>query len=544
MTADPIFHLFSKNQMSTFTARDLNAALWSAADEMRKIMSADVYKDYLLGLVFYKALSDKMLVEAYDLLNDEKPESLDAAQIAYTEALTDGSWEDLSLELNNRFGCVIHPRRTFTAFYNQINARTFMLSELRQAFRDIEAASGGTYEGLFEDFDIDSKDLGKTPDKRNEMISSVIKALAHIDFNDYPEDALGDAYEYLIAQFASESGKKAGEFYTPQSVSQIIARLVTAGQNTKYGFTVYDPAMGSGSLLLQIRNQIRNDDAKGIDNKGAVHFFGQELKNQTYNLARMNMMLHRVPGANQHLRNGDTLDADWPTDEPTNFDAVVMNPPYSQKYDARESLLTDPRFAAYKKLPPASKADFAFLLHGFYHLKDTGTMGIVLPHGVLFRGGAEGTIRETLLRNGNIYAVIGLPSGIFFSTGIPTCVVILKKNNTDRSVFFVDASKEFRKEGPRNYLDPKHIDKIVEAVLKREDVEKFAHLATFEEIQGNDFNLNVPRYIDNSEEEKEVDIQSTFSELAKLDQQEAEVNLQLSKFFKELGICLDEKVMK
>lgn len=544
MTADPIFHLFSKNQMSTFTARDLNAALWSAADEMRKIMSADVYKDYLLGLVFYKALSDKMLVEAYDLLNDEKPESLDAAQIAYTEALTDGSWEDLSLELNNRFGCVIHPRRTFTAFYNQINARTFMLSELRQAFRDIEAASGGTYEGLFEDFDIDSKDLGKTPDKRNEMISSVIKALAHIDFNDYPEDALGDAYEYLIAQFASESGKKAGEFYTPQSVSQIIARLVTAGQNTKYGFTVYDPAMGSGSLLLQIRNQIRNDDAKGIDNKGAVHFFGQELKNQTYNLARMNMMLHRVPGANQHLRNGDTLDADWPTDEPTNFDAVVMNPPYSQKYDARESLLTDPRFAAYKKLPPASKADFAFLLHGFYHLKDTGTMGIVLPHGVLFRGGAEGTIRETLLRNGNIYAVIGLPSGIFFSTGIPTCVVILKKNNTDRSVFFVDASKKFRKEGPRNYLDPEHIDKIVDAVLKREDVEKFAHLATFKEIQGNDFNLNIPRYVDNSEEEEEIDISSTFAELTKLNNQESEVDLQLSKYFKELGFAFEEMSIK
>jgi len=544
VTADPIFHLFSKNQMSTFTARDLNAALWSAADELRKIMSADVYKDYLLGLVFYKALSDKMLVEAYDLLNDEKPESLDAAQIAYTEALTDGSWEDLSLELNNRFGCVIHPRRTFTAFYNQINARTFMLSELRQAFRDIEAASGGTYEGLFEDFDIDSKDLGKTPDKRNEMISSVIRALAHIDFNDYPEDALGDAYEYLIAQFASESGKKAGEFYTPQSVSQIIARIVTAGQNTKYGFTVYDPAMGSGSLLLHIRNQIRNDDAKGIDNKGAVHFFGQELKNQTYNLARMNMMLHRVPGTNQHLRNGDTLDADWPTDEPTNFDAVVMNPPYSQKYDARESLLTDPRFAAYKKLPPASKADFAFLLHGFYHLKDTGTMGIVLPHGVLFRGGAEGTIRETLLRNGNIYAVIGLPSGIFFSTGIPTCVVILKKNNTDRSVFFVDASKEFRKEGPRNFLDPEHIDKIVDAVLRREDVEKFAHLATFEEIQGNDFNLNIPRYVDNSEEEDEIDITATFSEIAKLDILEKEVDFKLEEFFKELGINLYEKVRK
>ena len=536
MTADPIFHLFSKNQMSSFTARDLNTALWSAADEMRKIMSADVYKDYLLGLVFYKALSDKMLVEAYDLLNDEKPESLDAAQIAYTEALMDGSWEDLSLELNNRFGCVIHPRRTFTAFYNQINARTFMLSELRQAFRDIEAASGGTYEGLFEDFDIDSKDLGKTPDKRNEMISSVIKALAHIDFNDYPEDALGDAYEYLIAQFASESGKKAGEFYTPQSVSQIIARLVTAGQNTKYGFTVYDPAMGSGSLLLQIRNQIRNDDAKGIDNKGAVHFFGQELKNQTYNLARMDMMLHRVPGSNQHLRNGDTLDADWPTDEPTNFDAVVMNPPYSQKYDARESLLTDPRFAAYKKLPPASKADFAFLLHGFYHLKDTGTMGIVLPHGVLFRGGAEGTIRETLLRNGNIYAVIGLPSGIFFSTGIPTCVVILKKNNTDRSVFFVDASKEFRKEGPRNYLDPEHINKIVDAVLKRENVEKFAHLAAFEQIENNEFNLNIPRYVDIADEEESINIEESLKELTSLEVKEKAIDSELENFLTELGI--------
>lgn len=528
--------------MLPLTARELHTALWSAADEMRRVMSADVYKDYLLGLVFYKALSDKMLVEAYDLLNDEKPESLDAAQIAYTEALTDGSWGDLSQELNNRFGCVIHPKRTFTAFYNQINGRTFMLSELRQAFRDIEAASGGIYEGLFEDFDIDSKDLGKTPDKRNEMISSVIKALAHIDFNDYPEDALGDAYEYLIAQFASESGKKAGEFYTPQAVSQIIARIVTEGQNTKYGFTVYDPAMGSGSLLLQIRNQIKNDESTGVDNKKAIHFFGQELKNQTYNLARMNMMLHRVPGTNQHLRNGDTLDADWPTDEPTNFDAVVMNPPYSQKYDARESLLADPRFAPYKKLPPASKADFAFLLHGFYHLKETGTMGIVLPHGVLFRGGAEGTIRETLLRNGNIYAVIGLPSGIFFSTGIPTCIVILKKNNPDRSVFFVDASKEFRKEGPRNYLDPEHIDQIVDAVLKREDVEKFAHLATFEEIQGNDFNLNIPRYIDNSEEEEAIDIESTFFELTKLGQQETEVDSQLSKLFKELGICFDEKV--
>lgn len=521
--------------MATLTARDLNASLWAAADEMRRVMSADVYKDYLLGLVFYKALSDKMLVDAYDLVNDEKPESLEAAQTAYEEAFADAeTWEDLKSELLARYGCVIMPTLTFTAFYRDVNNRTFMLSDLRTAFRNIEASGGGVYEGLFEDFDVDSKDLGKTPDKRNEMIASVIKALAHIDFNDYPEDALGDAYEYLISQFASESGKKAGEFYTPQSVAKIIAKIVTHGQSDRYGFTVYDPTMGSGSLLLQIRNCIENTD--GRDNKSAIHFFGQELKNQTYNLARMNMMLHRVKESHQHLRNGDTLDADWPTDEPTNFDAVVMNPPYSQKYDARESLLTDPRFATFKKLPPASKADYAFLLHGFFHLKDTGTMGIVLPHGVLFRGGSEGVIRKKLLEGGNIASVIGLPAGIFFSTGIPTCVLILKKNNTDRSVLFVDASKEFRKEGPRNYLDQDHIEKIVDAVFKRKDVEKFAHLATFEEIQSNDFNLNIPRYIDNSEEEEEIDITAIFADLSALDKQEAAIDKDLNKFLSELSI--------
>ena len=345
----------------------------------------------------------------------------------------------------------------------------------------------------------------------------MISKLAAIDFTLYPEDALGDAYEYLISQFASESGKKAGEFYTPHAVSTLIARIVTHGQDTKYGFTVYDPTCGSGSLLLQIRNFIKDDVKNGIDRTHAVQYFGQEIKNQTFNLARMNMMLHRVPGSLQHLRNGDTLDADWPTDEPTNFDAVVMNPPYSQKYDAVDGLLTDPRFAPYKKLPPASKADFAFLLHGFYHLKDTGTMGIVLPHGVLFRGGVEGT-------------------GIFFSTGIPTCIVVLKKNNPDRSVFFIDGSKEFRKKRAKNFLDPEHIEKLYTTYVDRKDVEKYAHLATYDEIEKNDFNLNIPRYVDSSEEEEGIDLQATFDELAKLEEEEKEVDAKLAEFFRELGI--------
>ena len=522
------------------TARDLNAALWAAADEMRQVMSADVYKDYLLGLVFYKALSDKILVEAYDLLNDMKPESLEVAQQSYEEAgVNEETWGDLKAELEDRFGCAILPNMTFSAFYQQINDRTLMLDNLSQAFRDVEAGGGGVYSGLFDDFDIQSKDLGKTPDKRNSMISAVISKLAAIDFSQYPEDALGDAYEYLISQFASESGKKAGEFYTPHAVSTLIARIVTHGQDAKYGFSVYDPACGSGSLLLQIRNFIKNDEENGVDNKHAVQFFGQELKNQTYNLARMNMMLHRVPGSLQHLRNGDTLDADWPTDEPTNFDAVVMNPPYSQKYDAVEGLLTDPRFAPYKKLPPASKADFAFLLHGFYHLKDTGTMGIVLPHGVLFRGGAEGVIREELLKKGNIYAVIGLPAGIFFSTPIPTCVVVLKKNNPDRSVLFIDGSKEFRKERAKNFLDPEHIEKLFTTYVERKDVEKYAHLATYDEIEKNGFNLNIPRYVDTSEEEEEIDLQAAFAELTRLEKEEKEVDAKLADFFKELGISFD-----
>lgn len=519
--------------MENLNQKSLNAALWAAADELRKTMSADVYKDYLLPLVFYKSLSDRMLYEASDLL-EENPDTLVEAQRIYEDASKGEDWDLLQEELALRFGCVLAPQFTFTSFYDQVNHQTFLLSNLAQAFRDLEQAQGEHYEGLFEDFDVDSKDLGKTPAKRNELIASVIIALSDLNFNDYSDDALGDAYEYLIAQFASESGKKAGEFYTPRSVSELIAQIVTYGQQDKVGFSVYDPAMGSGSLLLQPRNYLNNTPE--LNRRDKIQFFGQELKNQTYNLARMNMMLHKVPTAMQHLRNGDTLDADWPVEEPTNFDAVVMNPPYSQKWDAKEALLTDPRFAPYKKLPPASKADYAFLLHGFYHLKETGTMGIVLPHGVLFRGSSEGTIRETLLKNGRIYAVIGLPPGIFFSTPIPTCILVLKKDNESREVLFIDASKEFTKDKAKNILEEKHIEKIFKTYKERKDVEGFAHLATFEEIERNDFNLNIPRYVDSMPKEEEIDINSVFDDLETIDKELSVLTKELNKELKELGI--------
>lgn len=375
-------------------AKELFSALWSAADEMRAKMSADVYKDYLLGLVFYKSLSDKYLASVADLLENRHDMSMDEAQKLYEQTEKEGQedWEDLCEELKNTYGCFIQPQYTFTAFYNQINSSEFRLENLKQAFREIEKSQGSTYDGLFDDFDIQSKDLGKNPMECNMTISAVIKALSDINFAEYGDDALGDAYEYLIAQFASESGKKAGEFYTPQAVSKIIAKIVTNGREKKQDFSIYDPCCGSGSLLLQIKNCMYREGNK--DYSKFVQFFGQEINNQTYNLARMNMMLHRVPPEYQHLNNGDTLSTDWPVEEPTNFDACAMNPPYSLKWNALDSLMTDNRFQHYERLAPKSTADYAFLLHGFYHLKTDGVMGIVLPHGVLFRGGQKGSLEN------------------------------------------------------------------------------------------------------------------------------------------------------
>lgn len=322
-----------------------------------------------------------------------------------------------------------------------------------------------------------------------------MKELAVLDVAGHAGDMLGDAYEYLIGQFATDSGKKAGEFYTPQPVAKLMTQIAFLGREDQLGFTIYDATMGSGSLLL---------NAKKYSHKPqTVVYFGQELNTSTYNLARMNMILHGVPVENQFLHNADTLDEDWPTQEPTNFDGVLMNPPYSAKWSASSGFMADPRFSPFGKLAPQSKADFAFLLHGYYHLKqDNGVMAIVLPHGVLFRGNAEGTIRKALLEEGAIDTVIGLPANIFFNTSIPTTVIILKKNRTNRDVYFIDASKEFDKGKNQNIMTDAHIEKILEAYKSREEIDKFAHLASYEEIVENDYNLNIPRYVDTFEEEE------------------------------------------
>ena len=479
---------------TTQTSQSLYQALWNSADVLRSKMDANDYKSYILGMVFYKYLSDKMLFFVAETM-EEGSESLEAALEVYRSYYEDAdTHEDLLAVMKDELNYSIKPELTFTALVARVNEGTFQLEDLAQGFRDIEQ-SDELYENLFEDIDLYSKKLGATPQKQNQTVAAVMKQLAVLDVAGHAGDMLGDAYEYLIGQFATDSGKKAGEFYTPQPVAKLMTQIAFLGREDQLGFTIYDATMGSGSLLL---------NAKKYSHKPqTVVYFGQELNTSTYNLARMNMILHGVPVENQFLHNADTLDEDWPTQEPTNFDGVLMNPPYSAKWSASSGFMADSRFSPFGKLAPQSKADFAFLLHGYYHLKqDNGIMAIVLPHGVLFRGNAEGTIRKALLEEGAIDTVIGLPANIFFNTSIPTTVIILKKNRTNRDVYFIDASKEFDKGKNQNIMTNAHIEKILEAYKSREEIDKFAHLASYEEIVENDYNLNIPRYVDTFEEEE------------------------------------------
>lgn len=450
-------------------SKDLISVLWSGADILRSKMDANEYKNYLLGIIFYKYLSDSFLIKVYDLIYDEKPESLKVALDTYREALKEKSSEELIEEIKSTCHYVIEPELTYTSFAEAARNNSFNREQLQKAFNNIEQ-SDPLFSDLFTDIDLYSNRLGTGDQKQSNTISNLLKEIDKADLLNTDADVLGNAYEYLIGQFASETGKKAGEFYTPQAVSKILTRIAISGQEDKMGLAVYDPCMGSGSLLL---------NAKKYSTKPMnIKYYGQELMTSTYNLARMNMFLHGIAPENQILHNGDTLDSDWPTDEETDFNMVLMNPPYSAKWSATTGFLQDERFSDYGVLAPKSKADYAFLLHGLYHLKNNGTMAIVLPHGVLFRGAAEGKIREKLLRSGNIYAVIGLPANLFYNTSIPTCILILKKHREGRDVLFIDASKKFEKGKKQNAMTDEHIESIIELYHKRETVEKEAYLAS------------------------------------------------------------------
>ena len=491
-------------------SRDLIRVLWSGADILRSKMDANEYKDYLLGIVFYKYLSDSFLIKAYDLIYDERPQNLKAALEAYREALADESAEELKEQVREECHYVIEPDLTYTCFADAARNNAFSREQLQKAFNNIEQ-SDPLFADLFTDIDLYSNRLGTGDQKQSDTISGLIREIDRADLLNTDSDVLGNAYEYLIGQFASETGKKAGEFYTPQAVSKILTRIAIAGQEEKRGLSVYDPCMGSGSLLLNARRYAAEPDY--------IKYYGQELMTSTYNLARMNMFLHGIVPENQKLHNGDTLDGDWPTDEETDFNMVLMNPPYSAKWSAAVGFLQDERFSDYGVLAPKSKADYAFLLHGLYHLKSSGTMAIVLPHGVLFRGAAEGKIREKLLRAGNIYAVIGLPANLFYNTSIPTCIIVLKKHRDGRDVLFIDASRKFEKGKKQNAMTDEHIDSVMELYNRRETVEKESFLAEFEDIEKNDFNLNIPRYVDNFEQEEEIDLNALLNDMKKTEEE-------------------------
>lgn len=478
----------------------LNTILFSAADNLRSKMDASEYKNYLLGLIFYKYLSDRLLVKVVELSEESLDEyyTADKQTELYKTLLADEDIKsDLIETLVDTLGYDIEPAYLFNVLTNQAKQNTFQLNDLNKAFIDL-STKYDQFNGLFDDVDLTSKKLGSDAQQRNITITEVIKKLNPINLLGHGGDVIGDAYEYLISQFASEAGKKAGEFYTPHEVSVMMARIAAMGQEDKKLFSVYDPTMGSGSLMLNVRNYIHHPEN--------VKYHGQELNTTTFNLAKMNLILHGVDKEDMRLNNGDTLNKDWPTDEPYTFDSVLMNPPYSAKWSADDTFLDDSRFNRFGKLAPKSKADFAFLLHGLYHLKDSGTMAIVLPHGVLFRGAAEGVIRKKLLEDGNIDAVIGMPGNLFFGTSIPTTVIILKKNRETRDVLFIDASNEFIKGKNQNKLSTENIDKAVETYRNRESIEKYSYVASFEEIKENDFNLNVPRYVETFEEEEAIDM--------------------------------------
>ncbi|MEG0265921.1 MAG: type I restriction-modification system subunit M [Vagococcus sp.] len=507
---------------------ELNQKLFSAADNLRSKMDASEYKNYLLGLIFYKYLSDKLLVEVVEQSGEELEDYPTATEQVglYKELLNDDDTrDDLITTLNDTLNYVISPEFLFNVLAEEAKTNTFQLNDLRKAFANL-SNNYDQFIGLFDDVDLSSRKLGNDEQQQNITISEVLKHLDEVDVLGHDGDVIGDAYEFLIGQFASEAGKKAGEFYTPAEVSVMMARIAAIGQEDKNLFSIYDPTMGSGSLMLNIRHYINQPDN--------VKYHGQELNTTTFNLAKMNLILHGVEKEDMNLRNGDTLNKDWPSDEPYTFDSVVMNPPYSAKWSADNTFLDDSRFNRYGRLAPKSKADFAFLLHGFYHLKETGTMAIVLPHGVLFRGAAEGTIRKKLLEDGSIDAVIGMPANLFFGTSIPTTVIILKKNRTTRDCLFIDASSEFVKGKNQNKLSSENIDKIVKTYKEREIIEKYSYVATFDEIKENDYNLNIPRYVDTFEEEEPVDMALIGKEIKEIRAKKTALNQELYQMIQSL----------
>jgi type I restriction enzyme M protein len=519
----------------------LETQLWNIANTLRGKMNADEFRDYILGFIFYKYLSEKMNIFADEILKQDNIKFRDI-----TPSTENGKELIVAIkeEALEKLGYFLKPEELFTEVairgkgeneddvdkFDETKTN-FILEDLQKILINIQLSTMGTdseedYENLFEDMDLNSSKLGKTPEARNAIIAKVLTHLDKIDFKlEHTElDVLGDAYEYLIGQFASGAGKKAGEFYTPQEVSKILAKIVTTGKQKLK--SVYDPTCGSGSLLLRVAKEVEE-----VNN-----FYGQEMNRTTYNLARMNMILHGVHYRQFDIKQDDTLEHPQHIDQ--TFEAIVANPPFSAQWSANPLFTSDDRFSQYGRLAPSSKADFAFVQHMIYHLADNGTMAIVLPHGALFRGGAEQHIRRYLIENKNFLdAVIGLPANIFYGTSIPTCILIFKKcRENPNDILFIDASNHFEKVKTQNVLRSTDIDLIINTYRKRTEKDKYSKKATLEEIAKNDFNLNIPRYVDTFEAEESIDIEAIAKEIKALNETMETTDKTIAKFCKELNI--------
>lgn len=514
--------------MTTSTKRKLETQLWNIADSLRGKMNADEFRDYCLGFIFYKYLSERLETWADGILKDEG-----ATFTALDEATVDGSemLGALREEALGELGYFLTPAELFHTLAERGKQGEFILGELQTVLNNIEQSTMGTeseddFDHLFEDLDLTSTKLGRSEGAKNALIAKIMGQLDSIDFQleHTDSDVLGDAYEYLIGQFASGAGKKAGEFYTPSQVSTVLAKIVTTGKVKLK--SIYDPTCGSGSLLLRV--------AREVDSVG--DYYGQEMNRTTFNLARMNMIMHGVHYRNFNLRQEDTLE--HPQHQDLRFEAVVANPPFSAHWSANPIFQSDDRFAPYGRLAPGSKADYAFVQHMLYQLGENGTMAVILPHGALFRGGAEGHIRQYLIKDQNwLDAVVGLPANIFYGTSIPTCIMVFKKcRENPENILFIDASAHFEKASNQNYLRDADVDKIVSTYRERTAEDKYSYIAPLSEVETNDYNLNIPRYVDTFEEAEAVDLKAVTDELRAIDGDMAAVDTQIRGFCDELGI--------
>ena len=525
--------------------KQLGKTLWAIADQLRGAMDADDFRDYMLSFLFLRYLSDNYEAAAKKELGKDYPQ-LEAdgrsVPLAVWYANNAADVPAFEKQMRRKVHYVILPMHLWSSIAHMARTQNDeLLNMLQSGFRYIETESfASTFAGLFSEIDLGSTKLGKTYKERNNKLCAIIQKIAEgLAAFSTDVDTLGDAYEYLIGQFAAGSGKKAGEFYTPQQISDVLSTIVTLdSQEPKTGVkqrldSVMDFACGSGSLLLNVR--------KRMGPHGIGKIYGQEKNVTTYNLARMNMLLHGVKDTEFDIFHGDTLTNDWemlrelnPAKQPK-FDAIVANPPFSYRWENSEAMADDVRFKNHG-LAPKSAADFAFLLHGFHFLKDEGVMAIILPHGVLFRGGAEERIRTKLLKDGHIDTVIGLPSNLFYSTGIPVCILVLKKCKKPDDVLFINAAEHFVKGKRQNQLTDEHIAKIIETYQFRKEEARYARRVEMAEIEKNDFNLNISRYISTAVGEAEIDLAATHSELVAIEKAIAEAKDKHNAFLKELGL--------